>query len=71
MTEEHAVQGWARMAEMVGISERKLISYKDEMRHAGVIFYVLRGHPPAKRMMFFPSLVKRWLGEMSKNGKIL
>ncbi len=67
MTEEHAMQGWKAFCEMTGMNMNKAIGYKKELLNAGAIYYQKKGRPPAPRMYFFPSLVKRFIGIKSRD----
>ncbi|MDD5244079.1 MAG: hypothetical protein PHU49_08680 [Syntrophorhabdaceae bacterium] len=65
--EEKAVQGWKAFCEMTGLNMNKAIGMKKELSDVGAIYYLKKGRPPAPRMYFFPSIVKRFLGLKSRN----
>lgn len=71
MVEERACKGWMEFCDMTGMSMSKAMCYRKSLEDAGAIYYLLEGRPAAKRMYFFPSIVKRWLGLMTKNGKVI
>ncbi|MDD5007489.1 MAG: hypothetical protein PHC68_03690 [Syntrophorhabdaceae bacterium] len=69
--EESACMGWKAFSEMTGMSIRKAQYMKDKLLNAGVIYYMRVGRPPRKRMVFFPSLVKRYMGLMGNYREIV
>ncbi len=62
MTEDIAREGWDAFCEMTGMSLSKAFRKREELMACGAIFYMYRGRPPRRVMMFFPSIVKRWAG---------
>jgi hypothetical protein len=58
--EECAVFGWAAIAAIFGVSERKMRGRKQELCDAGAIFYMRKGRPPKRRVCAFPSRLKAW-----------
>ena len=62
MDDERAREGWKAFCDMTGISERKAYRMKPDLEKCGAIFYMYRGRPPRKRLMFFPSIIKKYLG---------
>jgi hypothetical protein len=71
MVEETACEGWDVFCTMTGMSPSKAQRKKAELSDSGAIFFMYRGRPPRKRMMFFPSVVKRWLGLKAKMGEVV
>lgn len=62
MAEEIAIIGWKPIAEMFNCSERKMRNYKQELLDSGVIFFMNLGRPPRRRVLAFPSRLKKWAG---------
>lgn len=71
MLEEVACEGWDTFCEFTGMSMSKALRKRSELLYGGVIFYMYRGRPPRKRMMFFPSIVRRWLGLKAFKGAVV
>jgi hypothetical protein len=71
MVEERAVQGWKAFCEMTGLNIRKAIGMKHELQSVGAIYYLRKGRPPAPRMYFFPSIVKRFMGIKSRDEGVI
>lgn len=69
--EESACFGWKAFSEMTGMSIRKAPYIKDKLLDCGAIYYMRVGRPPRRRMFFFPSIIKRYLGLMGKHGEIV
>jgi len=68
---EIAREGWDEFCAMTGMSLSKAHRKRAELLKCGAIFFMYRGGPPRKRMMFFPSLIKRWLGFKASKGEIV
>jgi hypothetical protein len=71
MVEETAHEGWDAFCKMTGMSPSKAHRKRAELLNCGAIFYMYRGRPPRKRLMFFPSIIKRWLGLKASKGEIV
>lgn len=71
MVAEQACFGWKAFCEMTGMSRRKALYMKDKLLYAGAIYYMRVGRPPRKRMVFFPSIIKRYMGVMGKQREIV
>ena len=60
--DEHAQIGAKALAEFLNIPldtvKKRLIP---NMKKVGVVFEVIRGRPPAKRLMWFPSSVRAFM----------
>lgn len=69
MLEERALQGWANIARMLGVSKRTMIRKKKRLYEDGVIFYTLKGCPPHKIVCCFPSRLRSWIALQSEEGK--
>ena len=66
---ERAVQGWAPICDTLGCSRWTAMRRKDELRKAGVIFYMTQGRPPKKNVYHFPSRLRAWIGLKSAKGE--
>ncbi len=71
MTDEVAQEGWKVFCKMTGMSPSKAYRKRKELLNCGAIFYMHRGRPPRKRMMFFPSIIRRWIGIKASRGEII
>lgn len=71
MAEESACFGWKAFSEMTGMSIRKAQYMKDKLLDCGAIYYMRVGRPPRKRLVFFSSIVKRYMGLMGREQKIV
>lgn len=57
---EVVITGWENIALMFGKTDRAMITRRDELLDAGVIFYSYFGRPPRRMVAAFPSMLKRW-----------
>jgi hypothetical protein len=71
MVDEVACEGWKAFCEMTRMSKSKAYRKKKELLHCGAIFYMYRGRPPRRVMMFFPSIIRRWTGVKAAKGEVI
>ena len=71
MVEETVCEGWDAFCKMTSMSLSKAYRKRVELMQSGVIFYMHRGRPPKKRMMFFPSIVCKWTGLKAAKGEVI
>lgn len=60
--DEVAIQGWEEIARLFGCSEKKVRLLREELLNSGVIFFMNLGSPPRRRVLAFPSRLKKWAG---------
>ena len=59
--EEVALEGWEAIGALFGKRPQNMLKRKQEMLEDGVIFYSKQGGPPpSKKVLAFPSVLKRW-----------
>lgn len=46
---DRILRGWPEIAECIGVSKTKALTYRGEMKSAGVISYLYRGMGPHRR----------------------
>jgi hypothetical protein len=71
MKEDIACEGWSAFCKMTGMSSSKAFRKRKELLGCGAIFYTYRERPPRKRMMFFPSIIRRWMGVKAAKGEVI
>jgi len=69
--QETLIKGWDAIGEMFGKTGRAIISRRDEMLAAGVIFYTHFGCPPRKMVAAFPTMLMRWTCEKAAKGETI
>jgi hypothetical protein len=68
---ENVREGWKSLAELLGVSETKAFSLKDELAACGAIFYMTKGRPPQRRMCFWPSDIRKWTRLKGSKGETI
>jgi hypothetical protein len=66
---ENARSGWQALADYVGCSISKLKSRREELVKCGVVIPKLMGRPPRPGVMWFPSDVRKYLGNIARRGE--
>lgn len=68
---ERALTGWKEIADFLSWSEYKVLTHRDELENAGVVFYCYMGRPPTKRVQAFPSAIMAWTLMKAKKKEVL
>jgi len=67
--EEKAIQGWGNIAAIFGVHPRTMMRRKEELKQAGVIFYMTLGQPKRRVVCAFPSLLRTWISRKAAKGE--
>lgn len=68
---EEIQKGWKRLAEFLGISERKCRTMKPELASCGAVFFMRRGKNKRRTLCFFPSEIKKWCRLKGAKGEVI
>lgn len=66
---EKAVPGWRAVCLTLDCSRWTAMRRRNELKKAGVIFYMTKGRPPRRQVYHFPSRLRAWIGLKSSKGE--